>query len=48
MRMLPTRQLGFCGAAALLAGTLVWLGSGVTAQVSIDDDDIGGVVRGAG
>ena len=48
MRMLPTRQLGFCGAAVLLAGTLVWLGPGVTAQVSIDDDDIGGVVRGAG
>ena len=48
MRILPTRQLGFCGAAVLLAGTLVWLGPGVTAQVSIDDDDIGGVVRGAG
>ena len=44
MRTLPTRQLGFFGAAVLLAGTLAWLGQGVAAQVSIDDDDIGGVV----
>ena len=48
MQTLPIRQLGFLGAAVLLAGTLVWLGPGVTAQVSINDDDIGGVVRGAG
>ena len=46
MRTRQTGRFGFCGAAMLLAGTLVWLGQGVTAQVSIDDDDIGGVVRG--
>ena len=39
-------RLGFKGAAALLAGSLFWLGPAITAQVAVDNDDIGGVVRG--
>ncbi|MDP7691491.1 MAG: carboxypeptidase-like regulatory domain-containing protein, partial [Vicinamibacterales bacterium] len=35
------------GVAVLLAAGLAWFGPGVTAQVAIDGDDIGGVVRSA-
>jgi len=46
MRTRLNQRLSFLGAAVLLAIGLAWVGPGVTAQVSIDDDDIGGVVRG--
>ena len=44
-----TRGLGVTSVTVLLAAGLMWLGSSATAQVSIeiDDDDIGGAVRGA-
>ena len=42
-----TRGLVGTGAAVLLAAGLAWVGTGVTAQVAIDDDDSGGVVRSA-
>ena len=44
-----TRGLGVTGVAVLMAAGLTWLGSNATAQVSIDidDNDIGGAVRGA-
>ena len=48
MRTRLNQRLSFLGAAVLLAIGLAWVGPGVTAQVSIDDDDIGGVVRGTG
>lgn len=46
MRMQLIWRLGFKGAAALLAGSLFWLGPVITAQVAVDSDDIGGLVRG--
>ena len=48
MRTRLNQRLSFLGAAVLLAIGLAWVSPGVTAQVSIDDDDIGGVVRGTG
>ena len=48
MRTRLNQRLSFLGAAGLLAIGLAWVGPGVTAQVWIDDDDIGGVVRGTG
>ena len=44
-----TRGLGVTGVAVLMTAGLTWLGSNATAQVSIDidDNDIGGAVRGA-
>ena len=47
MRNRLNRRLGVATGAIALASGLVWIDSGVTAQVSIDDDDIGGIVRGA-
>ncbi len=41
------RGLGVTGLAVLLAAGLAWVGSGAGAQVALDADDIGGVVRGA-
>ena len=43
MRRQLIQGLGVTGVAVLLATGLVWMGSGVAAQVSIDGDDIGGV-----
>ncbi|MEO2196778.1 MAG: carboxypeptidase-like regulatory domain-containing protein, partial [bacterium] len=47
MRMTFFRGLGVVGVVALFAAGTAWMGPGVTAQVSVDSDDIGGVVRGA-
>ena len=48
MRRQLTRGLGVTGVAVFVAAGLTWLGSSATAQVSIDidDNDIGGAVRG--
>ena len=47
MQTLTRRGLVAGVIAGAAAVGLVWSGSGATAQVSVDDDDIGGVVRGA-
>ena len=47
MGMRLNRRLGFFGMAVLLAAGLAWVGPGLTAQVAIDGDDIGGIVRSA-
>jgi hypothetical protein len=39
-------QIRFTAATALLIGSLLWFWPGVFAQVAVDADDIGGVVRG--
>ncbi|CAI7997956.1 Acylamidase [Geodia barretti] len=41
------RAFGVAGVAVLLAAGLAWVGAGAGAQVALDADDIGGVVRGA-
>ncbi len=42
-----TRGFGVAGLALLLAGAAAWVSQDVTAQMSMDADDIGGVVRSA-
>ena len=45
MKIRMILKIGLKGAVAFIAGSLFWLGPVVTAQVVVDNDDIGGVVR---